>query len=80
MDALSVPNGQVANPFNITDTDWHNGIWNAMLRVLGQQDETDDDADRRCRMPTTSLRLIDTRGLEDQLHRPSFHWKDVTIG
>ncbi len=44
MDALSVPNGQVANPFNITDTDWHNGIWNVVYAFWADKNETDDQA------------------------------------
>jgi glucose/mannose transport system substrate-binding protein len=44
MDALSKPNGQVANPFNITDTDWHNGIWNAVYAFWADKSETDDAA------------------------------------
>jgi glucose/mannose transport system substrate-binding protein len=44
MDALSKPNGQVANPFNITDTDWHNGIWNAVYAFWADKSQTDDQA------------------------------------
>ncbi len=44
MDALSKPNGQVANPFNITDTDWHNGIWNAVYAFWADHNQTDDQA------------------------------------
>ncbi len=44
MDALNVPNGQVANPFNITDTDWHNAIWTVMYNFWSNKDQTPDDA------------------------------------
>lgn len=43
MDALNVPNGQVANPFNITDTDWHNAIWTVMYDFWSNKDQTADD-------------------------------------
>lgn len=44
MDALNVPNGQVANPFNITDTDWHNAIWTVMYNFWSDKAQTTDDA------------------------------------
>lgn len=44
MDALNVPNGQVANPFNITDTDWHNAIWTVMYNFWSDKSQTTDDA------------------------------------
>ncbi len=43
MDALNVPNGQVANPFKITDTDWHNAIWTVMYDFWSNKDQTADD-------------------------------------
>jgi glucose/mannose transport system substrate-binding protein len=43
MDALAVPNGQVANPFNITDTDWHNAIWTVMYNFWSDKNQTADD-------------------------------------
>jgi len=43
MDALNVPNGQVANPFNITDTDWHNAIWTVMYNFWSDKSQTVDD-------------------------------------
>ena len=43
MDALNVPNGQVANPFNITDTDWHNAIWTVMYNFWSDPNQTPDD-------------------------------------
>ncbi len=43
MDALNVPNGQVANPFNITDTDWHNAIWTVMFNFWSDKSQTADD-------------------------------------
>ena len=44
MAALQVPNGQVANPFNITDTDWHNAIWTVMYNFWSDPNQTADDA------------------------------------
>lgn len=44
IDALNVPNGSVKNPFNITDADWHNGIWQAMYKFWGDKNMTTDDA------------------------------------
>jgi glucose/mannose transport system substrate-binding protein len=44
MAALQVPNGQVANPFNITDTDWHNAIWTVMYNFWADPNQTTDDA------------------------------------
>ena len=44
MDALNVPGGQVANPFNITDTDWHNAIWTVMYDFWSDKSQTPDDA------------------------------------
>ncbi|WP_417310752.1 ABC transporter substrate-binding protein [Devosia sp.] len=43
MAALSVPDGQVANPFNITDTDWHNAIWTVMYNFWSDDSQTTDD-------------------------------------
>jgi glucose/mannose transport system substrate-binding protein len=43
MDALNVPNGQVANPFNITNTDWHNAIWTVMYNFWSDKSQTVDD-------------------------------------
>jgi glucose/mannose transport system substrate-binding protein len=43
MDALNVPNGQVANPFNITNTDWHNAIWTVMYDFWSDDSLTADD-------------------------------------
>jgi glucose/mannose transport system substrate-binding protein len=44
MDALNVPNGQVANPFNITNTDWHNSIWTVMYNFWSDKAMTPEDA------------------------------------
>ncbi|HHY50048.1 MAG TPA: carbohydrate ABC transporter substrate-binding protein [Alphaproteobacteria bacterium] len=44
MAALQVPNGQVANPFNITDTDWHNAIWTVMYDFWSDPSQSPDDA------------------------------------
>ena len=44
MDALNVPNGQVLNPFNVTDTDWHNAIWTVMYNFWSDKAQTPDDA------------------------------------
>jgi glucose/mannose transport system substrate-binding protein len=44
MNALNVPGGQVANPFNITDTDWHNAIWTVMYDFWSDKSQTTDDA------------------------------------
>lgn len=44
MAALSMPNGQVANPFNITNTDWHNAIWTVMYNFWSDKTLTTDDA------------------------------------
>ncbi len=44
MEALNVPDGQVANPFNITDTDWHNAIWTVMYNFWSDKNQTTDDA------------------------------------
>jgi glucose/mannose transport system substrate-binding protein len=44
MAALSVPNGQVANPFNITNSDWHNAIWQVMYNFWSDKSQTTDDA------------------------------------
>jgi glucose/mannose transport system substrate-binding protein len=43
MDALNVPNGQVANPFNITNSDWHNAIWTVMYNFWADKSQTVDD-------------------------------------
>lgn len=43
MDALNVPNGQVANPFNITNSDWHNAIWTVMYNFWSDKSQTPDD-------------------------------------
>jgi glucose/mannose transport system substrate-binding protein len=43
MDALNVPNGQVANPFNITNTDWHNSIWTVMYNFWSDKNMTTED-------------------------------------
>lgn len=43
MAALSVPNGQVANPFNITDSDWHNAIWTVLYDFWSNKSQTADD-------------------------------------
>ena len=43
MEALNVPDGQVANPFNITDTDWHNAIWTVMYGFWADKGLTADD-------------------------------------
>jgi glucose/mannose transport system substrate-binding protein len=43
MDAMSVPNGQVKNPFNITNTDWHNAIWQVMYNFWSDKSMTTDD-------------------------------------
>lgn len=43
MAALQVPNGQVANPFNITNSDWHNSIWTAMYNFWSDKSQTPDD-------------------------------------
>ena len=43
MDALSVPNGQVSNPFNITNSDWHNAIWTVMYNFWSDKSQTPDD-------------------------------------
>ncbi|MDO8359885.1 MAG: ABC transporter substrate-binding protein [Devosia sp.] len=44
MAALSVPNGQVANPFNITNSDWHNAIWTVMYNFWSDKNLTTDAA------------------------------------
>ncbi|MBI4921690.1 MAG: carbohydrate ABC transporter substrate-binding protein [Devosia nanyangense] len=44
MAALNVPNGQVANPFNITNSDWHNAIWTVMYNFWSDKNLTTDDA------------------------------------
>ena len=44
MAALQVPNGQVLNPFNITNTDWHNAIWQVMYNFWSDKSQTTDDA------------------------------------
>ena len=44
MDALNVPNGQVLNPFNVTDTDWHNAIWTVMYNFWSDPNQTTDAA------------------------------------
>lgn len=43
MDALNVPNGQVANPFNVIDADWNNAIWNVMFNYWSDKSQTVDD-------------------------------------
>jgi glucose/mannose transport system substrate-binding protein len=43
MDALNLPNGQVANPFNITNSDWHNAIWTVMYNFWSDKTQTPDD-------------------------------------
>jgi glucose/mannose transport system substrate-binding protein len=44
MDALNVPNGQVLNPFNVTNSDWHNAIWQVMYNFWSDKSQTTDDA------------------------------------
>jgi glucose/mannose transport system substrate-binding protein len=40
---LQVPNGTVQNPFNVTDADWHQAIWNAMFGFWSDPNQTADD-------------------------------------
>jgi glucose/mannose transport system substrate-binding protein len=44
MDALNVPDGQVANPFNITNTDWHNSIWTVLYNYWSDDGMSTEDA------------------------------------
>ena len=43
MDAMSVPNGQVKNPFNVIDADWNNAIWTVMYNFWSDKSMTVDD-------------------------------------
>jgi hypothetical protein len=43
IDALYVPNESVKNPFNITDADWHNAIWQATYKFWGDKNTATDD-------------------------------------
>jgi glucose/mannose transport system substrate-binding protein len=43
MDAMSVPNGQVKNPFNVIDADWNNAIWTVMYNFWSDKSMTVED-------------------------------------
>ncbi|HEY9013157.1 MAG TPA: ABC transporter substrate-binding protein [Devosia sp.] len=43
MDAMSVPNGQVKNPFNVIDADWNNAIWTVMYNFWSDKSQTVED-------------------------------------
>jgi ABC-type glycerol-3-phosphate transport system substrate-binding protein len=43
LDSLKKPGFSVQNPFNITDTDWLNSIWNVMYTFQGDPSMTTDD-------------------------------------
>jgi glucose/mannose transport system substrate-binding protein len=43
LDSLKKPGFSVQNPFNITDTDWLNSIWNVMYTFQGDPNMTTDD-------------------------------------
>ncbi|MER8613877.1 extracellular solute-binding protein [Mesorhizobium sp. M0435] len=43
LDSLKKPGFSVQNPFNISDTDWLNSVWNTMYTFQGDPDMTVDD-------------------------------------
>jgi glucose/mannose transport system substrate-binding protein len=43
LDSLKKPDFSVQNPFNITDTDWLNSVWNTMYTFQGDAKMTTDD-------------------------------------
>ena len=43
LDSLKKPGFSVQNPFNISDADWHNSVWNTMYTYQGDKDMTVDD-------------------------------------
>jgi glucose/mannose transport system substrate-binding protein len=43
LDSLRKPGFSVQNPFNISDPDWHNSVWNTMYTFQGDPNMTADD-------------------------------------